>query len=47
VSGLALGSGIYVASRRDAVTARNVNDLPPPPTATSPSDQDRRVIHAH
>ena len=30
VSGLALASGIYVASRRNAVTAANVNDVPPP-----------------
>src|SRR5215217_6169277 len=28
VSGIALSSGIYVASRRNAVTAANVNDLP-------------------
>jgi len=47
VSGLALGSGIYLASRRSAVTARNVNDLPRPPTPTPPSDQDRSVIGAH
>jgi PiT family inorganic phosphate transporter len=47
VSGLALASGIYLASRRSAVTARNVNDLPQPPTPTPPSDQDRSLIHAH
>jgi PiT family inorganic phosphate transporter len=47
VSGLALASGIYLASRRSAVTARNVNDLPQPPTPTPPSDQDRPLIHAH
>src|SRR5215204_1979000 len=28
VTGIALGSGIYVASRRNAVTAANVNDVP-------------------
>jgi PiT family inorganic phosphate transporter len=28
VSGVALAAGIYLASRRDAVTAANVNDLP-------------------
>jgi PiT family inorganic phosphate transporter len=33
VSGLAMGSGIYVASRRSVVTARNVTVLPLPPTA--------------
>jgi PiT family inorganic phosphate transporter len=27
VTGIALASGIYVASRRNAVTAANVNDL--------------------
>jgi inorganic phosphate transporter, PiT family len=31
VSGIALASGIYVASRRNAVTAANVNDMPPSP----------------
>jgi inorganic phosphate transporter, PiT family len=30
VSGIALASGIYAASRRNAVTAANVNDLPRP-----------------
>jgi PiT family inorganic phosphate transporter len=30
-SGIALASGIYVASRRTAVTAANVNDVPRPP----------------
>jgi PiT family inorganic phosphate transporter len=30
VTGVALASGIYAASRRDAVTADNVNDLPRP-----------------
>ena len=30
VTGIALASGIYVASRRTAVTADNVNDLPQP-----------------
>jgi inorganic phosphate transporter, PiT family len=30
VSGVALASGIYAASRRNAVTAANVNDLPRP-----------------
>jgi inorganic phosphate transporter, PiT family len=30
VSGVALAAGMYVASRRDAVTAANVNDLPRP-----------------
>ena len=30
VTGIALASGIYVASRRNAVTAANVNDLPGP-----------------
>jgi PiT family inorganic phosphate transporter len=33
MSGLALGSGIYLASRRSMVTAGNVNDLPLPATA--------------
>jgi PiT family inorganic phosphate transporter len=28
VTGIALASGIYVASRRNPVTAANVNDLP-------------------
>jgi PiT family inorganic phosphate transporter len=28
VTGIALAAGIYVASRRTAVTADNVNDLP-------------------
>ena len=31
VSSLALGAGIYAASRRNAVTALNVNDIPLPP----------------
>jgi inorganic phosphate transporter, PiT family len=31
VSSLALGAGIYAASRRNAVTALNVNDVPLPP----------------
>jgi inorganic phosphate transporter, PiT family len=30
VTGIALASGIYVASRRSAVTAANVNDRPLP-----------------
>jgi PiT family inorganic phosphate transporter len=33
VSGISLASGIYVASRREAVTAANVNDLPRAPAA--------------
>jgi inorganic phosphate transporter, PiT family len=33
VSGIALASGIYVASRRSAVTAANVNDVPRPAAA--------------
>ena len=33
VSGLAVASGIYAASRRRAVTAANVNDVPRPPAA--------------
>jgi PiT family inorganic phosphate transporter len=33
VTGLALASGIYVASRRSPVTAANVNDVPRPPVA--------------
>ena len=33
VSGIALASGIYVASRRNAVTAANVNDEPRPAPA--------------
>src|SRR3954447_15361204 len=32
VTGVALASGIYTASRRNAVTAANVNDLPRPAT---------------
>jgi inorganic phosphate transporter, PiT family len=31
LSGIALASGIYVASRRNAVTARNVTEVPHPP----------------
>jgi inorganic phosphate transporter, PiT family len=31
VSGIALASGIYAASRRNAVTAANVNNIPRPP----------------
>src|SRR3954470_17060210 len=30
ITGIALGSGIYAASRRDPVTAANVNDIPQP-----------------
>jgi len=30
---LVLGAGIYAASRRDPVTALNVNDVPVPPLA--------------
>src|SRR4051812_50132981 len=30
VTGVAMASGIYAASRRDAVTADNVNDVRPP-----------------
>ena len=33
VSGLALASGIYAASRRTVVNALNVNDVPPVTTA--------------
>jgi PiT family inorganic phosphate transporter len=33
VSGVAVASGIYSASRRTAVTAANVNDVPQPPVA--------------
>jgi PiT family inorganic phosphate transporter len=29
VGGVALASGLYAASRRNAVTAANVNDVPP------------------
>jgi inorganic phosphate transporter, PiT family len=32
VGGIAVASGLYVASRRDAVTAANVNDVPPAET---------------
>jgi PiT family inorganic phosphate transporter len=38
VGGVALASGLYVASRRNAVTADNVNDLPQPPAAEVPAD---------
>src|SRR3954468_4612842 len=38
VSGIALASGIYAASRRNAVTATNVNDLPRPPAADMAAD---------
>jgi inorganic phosphate transporter, PiT family len=38
VSGVALATGIYVASRRNAVTATNVNDLPRPPAADLAAD---------
>ena len=31
VGSLALGAGIYAASRRNTVTALNVNDVPLPP----------------
>jgi inorganic phosphate transporter, PiT family len=33
VAGLAVGAGIYAASRRNPVSARNVNDVPTPPQA--------------
>ena len=33
MSGMAVAAGIYVASRRNAVTAANVNDVPPTPAA--------------
>ena len=33
VTGVALASGLYLASRRNAVTAANVNDLPRRPAA--------------
>jgi inorganic phosphate transporter, PiT family len=33
VTGISLAAGLYVASRRDAVTAANVNDTPRPATA--------------
>ena len=33
LGGVVLGAGIYAASRRDPVTALNVNDLPVPPLA--------------
>src|SRR4051812_23360492 len=33
VTGVAVASGIYAASRRTAVSAANVNDVPPPPVA--------------
>ena len=33
VSGVALASGIYVASRRNAVTAANITDIPRPAAA--------------
>ena len=38
VSGVALASGIYVASRRNAVDATNVNDVPQPPAADLAAD---------
>jgi inorganic phosphate transporter, PiT family len=38
VCAVALASGIYVASRRNAVTAANVNDLPRPPAADLAAD---------
>ena len=38
VSAVALASGIYVASRRNAVTAANVNDLPRPAAADLAAD---------
>jgi len=31
VGGLAIGSGIYLASRHSAITAANINDVPRPP----------------
>ena len=33
ISGLALGAGIYIASRRAVVNALNVTDVPPPPVS--------------
>src|SRR3954465_10069180 len=38
VTGVALASGLYLASRRNPVTADNVNDLPQPPAAEVPAD---------
>jgi PiT family inorganic phosphate transporter len=38
VTGIALASGIYVASRRNAVTAANVNDPTGPPAADLAAD---------
>ena len=38
VSAVALASGIYIASRRNAVTAANVNDLPRPAAADLAAD---------
>ena len=37
LGGLVLGVGIYAASRRDPVTAHNVNDVPAPPLAQTPA----------
>jgi len=37
VTGIALAAGIYVASRRNAVTAANVNDLPVDDLSRSPA----------
>ena len=50
VTGIALASGIYVASRRNAVTAANVNDLPRPPARRGRRPgrlTTRRSVRAH
>ena len=50
LSGVALASGIYLASRRNAVTAANVNDVPRsrPPTGRRPGRlTKRRARRAH
>ena len=39
LGGVVLGAGIYAASRRDPVTALNVNDLPVPPLAQTAAEQ--------
>ena len=50
VTGIALAAGIYVASRRNAVTAANVNDLPRPAgrrRRRRPGRLTRGLIRAH
>ena len=47
VSGIALAAGIYVASRRNAVTAANVNDVAARPPRRRPRRLTRREPSVH